>query len=89
MAYLNQSELADPIQYISDTQGKVVAVIIPIELWQQIQMTPPLLQSTETRNAWEILETLTGTLTAPTDWAEQHQHYLYGTPKQNDVALSP
>jgi len=72
------------IQYISDRQsGQPTSVIIPIELWQQLQsilvITPSSPQTTG--NAWEVLETLTGTLEAPSDWSSQHDHYLYGTPK--------
>ncbi|NJN87441.1 MAG: hypothetical protein HC881_15470 [Leptolyngbyaceae cyanobacterium SL_7_1] len=33
-------------------------------------------------NAWDVLESLTGTIEAPTDWSAEHGHYLYGTPKQ-------
>ena len=33
-------------------------------------------------SAWDVLDTLRGTLEAPTDWAEQHDHYLYGNPKR-------
>ncbi len=32
-------------------------------------------------DAWEVLETLTGTVDAPPDWASEHDHYLYGTAK--------
>lgn len=32
-------------------------------------------------NAWDVLESLTGTIEAPTDWSAEHDHYLYGTPK--------
>ena len=35
-------------------------------------------------NAWDVLETLTGTIEAPSDWSSQHDHYLYGTPKQDN-----
>ena len=34
-------------------------------------------------NAWGILGKLTGTVDAPEDWAEEHDHYLYGSPKRN------
>jgi hypothetical protein len=34
------------------------------------------------QNAWDVLESLTGTIEAPSDWASEHDHYLYGTPKQ-------
>jgi hypothetical protein len=32
--------------------------------------------------AWDVLATLVGTLEAPADWAAEHDHYLYGTPKR-------
>jgi hypothetical protein len=32
-------------------------------------------------NLWDTLQLLTGTLEAPADWAGEHDHYLYGTPK--------
>lgn len=34
-------------------------------------------------DAWSILGNLTGTVDAPEDWAEEHDHYLYGAPKRN------
>jgi len=37
-------------------------------------------------NAWDLLETLTGTIEAPPDWASEHDHYLYGTPKRKGEA---
>jgi hypothetical protein len=35
-------------------------------------------------NAWDLLEALTGTIEAPPDWASEHDHYLYGTPKRGE-----
>ncbi|WP_235334903.1 hypothetical protein [Aphanizomenon flos-aquae] len=35
-------------------------------------------------NAWDVLEALTGTIEAPSDWSSQHNHYLYGTPKHDN-----
>ena len=32
-------------------------------------------------DAWKVLEELTGSVVAPADWASEHDHYLYGTPK--------
>jgi predicted DNA-binding antitoxin AbrB/MazE fold protein len=39
------------------------------------------------RDAWEVLEQVVGAVQAPEDWATEHDHYLYGTPKraQNPV----
>lgn len=36
-------------------------------------------------NAWDVLESLTGTVEAPTDWSAEHDHYLYGTPKHQEA----
>ncbi|MBS3028597.1 MAG: hypothetical protein HCA25_16340 [Dolichospermum sp. DET50] len=35
-------------------------------------------------NAWDVLEALTGTIEAPSDWSSQHDHYLYGNPKHDN-----
>ncbi len=34
-------------------------------------------------DAWDVLDELTGSIEAPADWASEHDHYLYGTPKRN------
>lgn len=34
-------------------------------------------------DAWDILESLAGTVEAPPDWSKELDHYLYGTPKRN------
>lgn len=31
-------------------------------------------------NAWDVLEAMTGTVEAPSDWSSEHDHYLYGIP---------
>jgi hypothetical protein len=33
-------------------------------------------------DVWDVLESLTGSIEAPTDWAGEHDHYLYCTPKR-------
>jgi hypothetical protein len=35
-------------------------------------------------DALGVLENLIGTVEAPVDWAAEHDHYLYGTPKRAD-----
>jgi len=35
-------------------------------------------------DAWDVLEALTGTVEAPPDWSDEHDHYLYGIPKQQE-----
>lgn len=34
--------------------------------------------------AWDILESMIGTVDAPADWSLEHDHYLYGTPKRGE-----
>jgi hypothetical protein len=36
-------------------------------------------------DAWDVLESLTGTVEAPADWSAEHDHYLYGVPKQQET----
>ena len=35
-----------------------------------------------TGDAWDVLETMAGTIEAPWDWSMEHDHYLYGLPKR-------
>jgi len=36
-------------------------------------------------DVWSLLAQLAGTLEAPSDWSSEHDHYLYGTPKQQET----
>lgn len=36
-------------------------------------------------SAWAAIDALVGTVEGPADWAEEHDHYLYGTPKRNQA----
>jgi hypothetical protein len=35
---------------------------------------------------WDLLEGAAGTVEMPADWASEHDHYLYGTPKRSSAA---
>ncbi len=35
-------------------------------------------------DAWDLLESFAGTIEGPEDWAEEHDHYLYGVPKRQE-----
>jgi hypothetical protein len=73
------------IQYIADSKGQTTGVLIPLPLWREIQeklaANDPLPQTT----AWEVLDSLAGSVAAPPDWAAEHDHYLYGAPKREVV----
>jgi hypothetical protein len=36
-------------------------------------------------DAFAVLEALAGSVEAPADWAAEHDHYLYGTPKRGSA----
>ncbi|WP_324282511.1 hypothetical protein VKI22_02020 [Cyanobacterium aponinum UTEX 3221] len=38
----------------------------------------------QSANAWDTLEEMAGSIEAPEDWSKEHDHYLYGTPKNNN-----
>lgn len=35
---------------------------------------------------WALLRGAAGAVEMPTDWAAEHDHYLYGTPKRSSTA---
>jgi hypothetical protein len=47
-----------------------------------ILVEPVPADSSEEGSVWDLLETLAGTVDAPSDWSAEHDHYLYGTPKR-------
>lgn len=59
---------------------------LPDNLQQQVLEFVETLrqQHLKASNAWDVLESLTGTVEAPTDWSAEHDHYLYGTPKRQE-----
>jgi hypothetical protein len=40
---------------------------------------------TGNESAWDVLAQLAGSIEGPTDWAVEHDHYLYGSPKISTV----
>jgi hypothetical protein len=58
---------------------------LPDDLQQQVLTFVETLRQQHLQtadNAWDVLESLTGTVEAPADWSAEHDHYLYGTPKR-------
>lgn len=70
------------IQYIADQHGQTTGVFIPIEVWRKIQEQLATNDTTAQPTAWDLLDSLAGSIAAPADWALEHDHYLYGTPKR-------
>ena len=54
----------------------VLHVEVPVET-----STPPAQQG-----LWQMMKQNVGAVDAPEDWAVEHDHYLYGTPKRQNKA---
>lgn len=65
--------------------GEVLRPDIPLNLapnTRYLVTIQALPEPSPSIDAWDVLEALTGTVDAPQDWSSEHDHYLYGTPKQ-------
>lgn len=65
--------------------GQVLRPETPLDLTtnERYRVTiAPVAEDGGQENAWDVLDTLTGSVEAPTDWSEEHDHYLYGTPRR-------
>ncbi len=61
---------------------------LPDSLQQQVLtfvLTLRQEQLQKSGNAWDVLESMTGTVEAPADWSAEHDHYLYDTPKHQET----
>ena len=61
---------------------------LPDDLQQQVLKFVTTLRQQHIQtpgNAWDVLESLTGTVEAPADWSAEHDHYLYGIPKRHET----
>ena len=59
-----------------DLQQQVLTFIVTLRQQQQ---------QTAGGDAWDVLESLSGTVEAPADWSIEHNHYLYGTPQYQNT----
>jgi hypothetical protein len=56
--------------------------VISIESVPTPLATPTSFEGCKT--AWDVLDRLAGSIEGPGDWAAEHDHYLYGTPKRSE-----
>ena len=52
----------------------------------EVRLARPIPPGEPGGDAWDLLGSLTGAVSAPADWAAEHDHYLYGAPKRSDAA---
>ena len=66
--------------------GKVLLPETPLDLEPNRRYTISIEDEnptpSESESAWDVLHQLAGTVEGPGDWAAEHDHYLYGTPKR-------
>jgi hypothetical protein len=84
-AILEQAILEKILALPDDKQREVLALVD--EMLRQGQQPQPR----ESRPIWEIIQELSSQIPIeewaelPADGAEQHDHYLYGSPKRNNA----
>ncbi|MBD2484788.1 hypothetical protein [Planktothrix sp. FACHB-1365] len=66
-------QLAEWLQTYLHTEGNT-------EHEEETEQTVTCVQNQQ--NAWDVLESIMGTVEAPPDWSINHDHYLYGTAKR-------
>jgi hypothetical protein len=69
--------------------GTLVLSNLPFAAGEQVEVilraeAPPEAPAVLEGDALAVLEKLIGTVDAPSDWAAEHDHYLYGTPRRAD-----
>jgi hypothetical protein len=56
--------------------GHVLRPDMPLDLKPNTRYVITV-EPASSEDAWDVLEKLAGTVTAPSDWASEHDHYLY------------
>ncbi len=54
-----------------------------VSLPEGAEVTVEIVSNGQQPTIWEKLRALAGTVEGPEDWAENHDHYIHGTPKRS------
>jgi hypothetical protein len=68
------------------TMDEIVSAIRGMEQEPLSEAPADLIEPLPEGGVWDLLEHLAGKVEMPADWASEHDHYLYGTPKRSSVA---
>jgi hypothetical protein len=80
MAHATLNRVLEEIKTLDPAELRLVEAAVQSQLVDPASGRPAA-ANTE-GNAWDVLDELMGTVTAPADWSEEHDHYLSGTPKR-------
>ncbi|HYR57418.1 MAG TPA: hypothetical protein VEO95_02265 [Chthoniobacteraceae bacterium] len=83
---MNAQEILDSLPALTPSQ------------WEQIEKRigelrpannqPPSGETSKQGKSWrEAIRPLVGSVDGPDDWAENHDHYIHGTPKRSDSGV--
>ncbi|MEX2169375.1 MAG: hypothetical protein WD851_08690 [Pirellulales bacterium] len=69
--------------YRGHVKNGQIALDEPVELPDGTEVNVEVVQNGEGQpTIWDKLLEMAGTVEGPEDWAHNHDHYLYGTPKR-------
>jgi hypothetical protein len=75
--------MSQTITVIYDGQVLRPETTVDLEINARYRVTlEELVPPAQAGNAWDVLESMTGCVEGPVDWAAEHDHYLYGTAKR-------
>jgi predicted DNA-binding antitoxin AbrB/MazE fold protein len=74
--------MVQTIEVIFD--GEVLKPCSPVDLKkdEHYQVKIEVSKVEKSENAWDLFDKLAGSVDGPKDWAKEHDHYIYGTPKK-------
>ncbi len=73
--------MEQPIVVTFDGQVLRPETPVDLEINKQYRVTLTPIATSDDASAWDVLDVLAGTVETAPDWAAEHDHYLYGTPK--------
>jgi len=80
MAQATLKQVLEEIKTLAPEELRQVELAVQSQLERPIASAPDAV--TVENNAWSVLDSLIGCVDAPSDWAEEHDHYISGTPKR-------
>jgi hypothetical protein len=79
------------IQFSAHFDGQNICPDEPVSLPENVPLritvdaeATPAAHATGSLDLFDRLEAEAGLIDGPTDWAAEHDHYLYGAPKKSD-----